>query len=112
MTIQRCVLRWQACCRHMDTAPKPSIRLRDFSPGASTCKATCLVVDIQLGDIQVLNWLIKLAADGFTYPIIFITGLDDEVVRNQAAAAAGGVAFLRKPFPAQTLFDAIKKASG
>jgi FixJ family two-component response regulator len=40
-----------------------------------------------------------------------MTGLDDEVVRNQAAAA-GGVAFLRKPFPAQTLFDAIKKASG
>jgi FixJ family two-component response regulator len=41
-----------------------------------------------------------------------MTGLDDEVVRNQAAAAAGEVAFLRKPFPAQTLFDAVTKASG
>ena len=28
------------------------------------------------------------------------------------AAAAGGVAFLRKPFPAKLLFDAIEKAVG
>jgi FixJ family two-component response regulator len=68
-----------------------------FLTCASTSKATCLVVDIQLGDISGVELAHQLAADGFTYPIIFMTGL---------------VAFLRKPFPAQTLFDAIKKASG
>jgi len=82
-----------------------------FLTCASTSKATCLVVDIELGDISGVELAHQLAADGFTYPIIFMTGLDDEVIRNQAAAA-GGVAFLHKPFPAQTLFDAIKKASG
>jgi len=82
-----------------------------FLTCASTSKATCLVVDIQLGDISGVELAHQLAADGFTYPIIFMTGLDDEVIRNQAVAA-GGVAFLRKPFPAQTLCDAIKKASG
>jgi FixJ family two-component response regulator len=82
-----------------------------FLTCASTSKATCLVVDIQLGDISGVELAHQLAADGFAYPIIFMTGLDDEVIRRQAVAA-GGVAFLRKPFPAKMLFDAIKKAAG
>jgi FixJ family two-component response regulator len=82
-----------------------------FLTCASTSKATCLVVDIQLGDISGVELAHQLAAEGFLYPIIFMTGLDDEVIRRQAVAA-GGVAFLRKPFPAQMLFDAIKKAAG
>jgi FixJ family two-component response regulator len=53
----------------------------------------------------------QLAADGFKVPIIFMTGLDDAVIKRQAVAA-GGIAFLCKPFPATTLFDAIKKAAG
>ena len=80
-----------------------------FLTCASTSRATCLVVDIQLGDISGVELAHQLAADGFTYPIIFMTALDDQVIRNQAVAA-GGIAFLHKPFPAQTLFDAIKKA--
>src|SRR5262249_24001158 len=82
-----------------------------FLTCASTSKATCLVVDIELGDISGVELAHQLAADGFTYPIIFMTGLDDEIIRSQAVAA-GGVAFLRKPFPAKKLFEAIKKAAG
>jgi FixJ family two-component response regulator len=82
-----------------------------FLTCASTSKATCLVVDIELGDISGVELARQLAADGFTYPIIFMTGLDDEVIQRQALAA-GGVAFLRKPFPAKMLFEAIKKAAG
>src|SRR5262249_23530618 len=82
-----------------------------FLTCASTSKATCLVVDIELGDISGVELAHQLTADGFTYPIIFMTGLDDEVIRGQAVAA-GGVAFLRKPFPAKVLFEAIKKAAG
>jgi FixJ family two-component response regulator len=82
-----------------------------FLTCASTSKATCLVVDIQLGDISGVELAHQLAAEGFSYPIIFMTGLDDEVIRRQALAA-GGVAFLRKPFPAKMLLDAIKKAAG
>jgi FixJ family two-component response regulator len=82
-----------------------------FLTCASTSKAICLVVDIQLGDISGVELAHQLAADGFKYPIIFMTGLDDGMIRHQAAAA-GGIAFLHKPFPASTLIDAIKKAVG
>lgn len=82
-----------------------------FLTCASTSKATCLVVDIQLGDISGVELANQLVADGYTYPIIFMTGLDDELIRKQADAA-GGVAFLHKPFPARMLFDAIEKALG
>jgi FixJ family two-component response regulator len=40
-----------------------------------------------------------------------MTGLNDEVIRSQAADA-GGIAFLHKPFPAKMLMDAIKLAIG
>ena len=79
---------------------------------ASTSKAMCLVVDIRLGDISGVELAHQLAADGFKYPIIFMTGLDDGVIQSQATAVAGCVAFLRKPFPANVLVDAIKKAVG
>jgi FixJ family two-component response regulator len=82
-----------------------------FLTCASTSKATCLVVHIQLGDISGVELANQLVADGYTYPIIFMTGLDDELIRKQADAA-GGVAFLHKPFPARMLFDAIEKALG
>ena len=82
-----------------------------FLTCASTSKATCLVVDIQLGDISGVDLANQLVADGYSYPIIFMTGLDDELIRRQADAA-GGVAFLHKPFPARMLFDAIEKALG
>ena len=53
----------------------------------------------------------QLAADGFKFPIIFMTGLNDVVIRSQAAAA-GGIAFLHKPIPAKELIDAIKLVIG
>jgi FixJ family two-component response regulator len=71
----------------------------------------CLVVDIQLGDISGVELAHQLMADGFTFPIIFMTGLDDAIIQSQAVAA-GCVAYLRKPFPANVLVDAIKKAVG
>ena len=82
-----------------------------FLTCASTSKATCLVVDIELGDISGIELAHQLVAEGFTYPIIFMTGLDDEVIRGQATEA-GGLAFLRKPFPAKLLFEALEKAVG
>jgi len=82
---------------------------KTFLNCASTCEASCLVLDVQLGDISGIELAHRLAADGFRFPIIFMTGLDDEIIRKQAAAA-GGIAFLRKPFSAETLAGAITKA--
>jgi FixJ family two-component response regulator len=82
-----------------------------FLTCASTCRAICLLVDIQLSGISGVELAYQLAADGLKFPIIFMTGGGDAVIERQAVAA-GGIAFLRKPFPAMTLIDAIKKAAG
>ena len=82
-----------------------------FLDAATTCEATCLVVDIQLGDITGVELGRHLAATGLRFPIIFMTGLDDETIRSQATAL-GCVAYLRKPFPASLLLEAIIKAVG
>src|SRR5262249_3386904 len=82
-----------------------------FLTCVSTCKATCLVVDIELGDISGIELAHQLAADGFSYPIIFITGLDDEVIQSQAASAGAG-GFFRKPFPAKLLLQPVQQARG
>jgi FixJ family two-component response regulator len=81
-----------------------------FLTFASKCRAACLLVDIQLGDITGVELARQLMAEGFKFPVIFMTGHGDVAVERRAAAA-GGIAFLRKPFPATTLMEAIKKAA-
>ena len=76
---------------------------------ASSCKARCLVIDINLGDITGVELAQQLLADGLNWPIIFISGHDDDMVKAQASAI-GPIAFLHKPFRANDLIDAIKKA--
>ena len=82
-----------------------------FLRAAATSDATCLVVDFHLGDGTGVELALQLAADGFKYPIIFVSGHDNENIRTQVAVA-GGVAFLRKPFPPELLQEAIIKAIG
>jgi FixJ family two-component response regulator len=82
-----------------------------FLTYASMCRAICLLVDIQLAGISGVELAHQLAAEGLKFPIIFMTGDGDAAIERQVAAA-GGIAFLRKPFPATTLIDAIKKAAG
>jgi len=80
-----------------------------FLTCASTCKASCLVIDINLGDITGVELAHQLSADGLKWPIIFMTGLDDPTVKSQALAV-DPIAFLQKPFRANDLIDAIKKS--
>jgi FixJ family two-component response regulator len=82
-----------------------------FLIAAATSQACCLVTDIQLGDISGVELVHQLKADGYKYPAIFITALDDEWIRSKVAAA-GGIALLIKPFPANALIEAIVKAMG
>jgi CheY-like chemotaxis protein len=82
-----------------------------FLAAAATSQASCLVTDIQLGDISGVELVHQLAADGYKYPTIFITALDDEWITSKVAAA-GGIALLTKPFPSNLLIEAIVKAIG
>jgi CheY-like chemotaxis protein len=52
-----------------------------------------------------------LAGAGCKCPVVFTTVLDDEQSRREAAAA-GGVACLRKPIRADLLIEVIIKAVG
>jgi FixJ family two-component response regulator len=82
-----------------------------FLIAAATSQASCLVTDIQLGDISGVELVHQLKADGYKFPTIFITALDDEWIRSKVAAA-GGVALLTKPFPSNVLIEAVVKAMG
>jgi len=82
-----------------------------FLDAATRSEASCLIVDIQLGDISGVELGRQLAATGSTFPIIFMTACDDETVRS-GATQLGCVAYLRKPFHADELVHAIVKAVG
>ena len=87
-----------------DTEEYPSAE--EFLLAATASKATCLVVDIQLGDISGVELMRQLYATGFRRPVIFMTGSRDEVIREQAMDL-GCVSYLRKPFPASQLLKDI-----
>ena len=76
--------------------------------GAAT-QVDCLLLDIHLGGMSGIELRRRLKDLGSTLPVIFMTALEDESVRKQALKA-GCVAFLRKPFQARQLLEAIKKA--
>jgi FixJ family two-component response regulator len=78
---------------------------------AAASKTKCLVVDVQLGDISGVELARELADAGFTFPIIFMTAVDDEAIRSQAEQL-GCVAYLRKPFSANLLIETIGRAIG
>jgi FixJ family two-component response regulator len=51
----------------------------------------------------------QLAANRFNFPIIFMSGSDDERLRR-SALDAGAVTFLSKPFRIEDLMLALSKA--
>ena len=83
----------------------------EFIRAATFSAATCLLVDIQLGDISGVELGRHLAASGFMFPIIFMTGSQDELTRTQAIEF-GCVAYLKKPLKAAELNEAISLAIG
>jgi FixJ family two-component response regulator len=82
-----------------------------FIDAAIKSEAGCLLVDIELGDLSGVELARHLSAMGLTFPVIFMTGSRDEIVRKQANEF-GCVAYLLKPFPADQLVNAIAEAIG
>jgi len=80
--------------------------LESHDPG----HATCVVLDINLRGMSGIELRRRLKKMDPGLPVIFVTAHDDESTCT-AAKATGCVAYLRKPFPAQMLLDAIKKAA-
>ena len=70
---------------------------------------TCIVVDIHLDGMTGIGLRCHLQASAVSVPVIFITGINDAAV-EQEAMRAGCIAYLAKPFPAERLIGAVEKA--
>ena len=72
--------------------------------------AVCVILDINLKDGSGIDLRHRLKAAGVSLPVIYITGNDGPAVRK-AALDSGCIAFLTKPFSAQSLIESLKEAS-
>ncbi|MGY3440587.1 MULTISPECIES: response regulator transcription factor [unclassified Bradyrhizobium] len=68
----------------------------------------CLVLDINLSDGSGIELRNRLADLGIDVPVIYITGNDNPATR-MAAMASGCVAYLTKPFTADSLIQPIER---
>ena len=73
-------------------------------------EAFCIVLDINLSDGSGIELRHQLAENGVDLPVIYITGNDSEATR-MAAMASGCLAYLTKPFTAQSLIEPIERAA-
>jgi FixJ family two-component response regulator len=72
--------------------------------------ATCVILDINLKDGSGIDLRKGLKAAGVSLPVIYISGNENPAVR-EAALQSGCAAFLSKPFSAQELLEALKRAA-
>lgn len=70
---------------------------------------SCLVLDINLPDLNGLDLQKRVAADHTYMPIIFISGYGD-VPNTVKAMKAGAIEFLTKPFNDEVLIGAVRAA--
>ena len=70
----------------------------------------CVVLDLHMPGLNGLDVQERLAREGNTVPLIFITA-HDEVDARDRALKRGAVAFLRKPFSDEVLMKALDEAA-
>lgn len=71
--------------------------------------ASCLLLDVNLPDLNGLDLQERIATDRASMPIIFITGYGD-IPMTVRAMKAGAAEFLTKPFNEEVLLGAIRNA--
>ena len=81
----------------------------DFLSSGRLHETACLVLDVQMSGLNVLELQSRLITDGHQVPIIFITAFNDENARAQALKA-GALGYLVKPFEEADLLTAINVA--
>jgi FixJ family two-component response regulator len=70
---------------------------------------SCLVLDVNLPDLNGLELQRRIAGDRIHMPIIFVTGFGDIPMTVQAMKA-GAIEFLTKPFGDEVILSAIRNA--
>ena len=82
---------------------------RDFLARPRVEAPNCLILDVNLPDLNGLDLQAQIAGERFDMPIIFITGFGD-IPMTVRAIKAGAVEFLTKPFDDDALIGAIRNA--
>lgn len=91
--------------QQVKTYASPSEFLAEYREGG----AGCLILDVRMPEISGLDLQEQLIKDGFTLPIIIITGHAD-VPMAIRALKAGAFDFIEKPFNDQLLIERIQQA--
>jgi FixJ family two-component response regulator len=81
---------------------------QEFLAALPTGLPDCLIVDLQMPEMNGLELQQHLVSNGIRIPTILITAYGDVALRDQA----GLVASLRKPLQEKALIDAIDRAVG
>ena len=81
----------------------------DFLAHPRASVPSCLVLDVNLPDLNGLDLQRRVAADRAHMPIIFITGFGDIPMTVQAMKA-GAIEFLTKPFTVDELRNSVRRA--
>ncbi|HSG39657.1 MAG TPA: response regulator, partial [Thermoanaerobaculia bacterium] len=89
--------------------PETFASAQEFLARPAAGAPSCLVLDVELPDLNGLELQKLIAADRSEVPIIFITGHGD-VPMAARAMKAGAVDFLTKPFAADVLLSTIRHA--
>jgi FixJ family two-component response regulator len=82
---------------------------QEFLARPRTHVPSCLILDVNLPDLNGLDLQTRIAADRIAMPIIFITGYGD-IPTTVKAMKAGAIEFLTKPFRDDVLLAAIRNA--
>jgi CheY-like chemotaxis protein len=93
-----------------DVAAKIFASAEEFLNLGHASEFDCILLDIHLGGMSGFELRRQLKVSRPTLPVIFMTGSNDQAVREQALKAECA-AYLRKPFLAQMLMDALEKAT-
>jgi len=89
--------------------PETFVSAQEFLSRPRTLAPNCLILDVNLPDLNGLDLQKRVAADRADMPIIFITGYGDVPMTVQAMKA-GAVEFLTKPFGDDVLLTAVRNA--
>jgi FixJ family two-component response regulator len=84
---------------------------RDFLARPPAETPSCLILDVNLPDLNGLELQAQMAGERLGMPIIFITGYGD-IPMTVRAMKAGAAEFLTKPFAEDALVGAVRHAIG
>jgi FixJ family two-component response regulator len=84
------------------------VSAEEFLVASLTTEATCLLVDVQLGESSGIELARHLANAGFAIPFIFMTADRNQSIQRRAMEV-GCIDFLVKPFSADALREALLK---